>query len=403
MVEKNLRHHLEEFQVSRLLIQEEPFEVTSTSKEHLICENVEFNNECQCSSDYSLGACDCCLRNLNTWEKATWQDQDDDNNANHAVDDSGLVDLSTLEIEANDRVASAPRCYVLINGRLFYAPASRNRSDLLFVYIGKPGPTLTSMTLKWPQCSFYVVHPWTGKVVDTNAAKIVMQRNYKIEQIKDAQKIGILISNYNLPGFHELFDRLSCLIKRAGKTPFVQYSAHPDLPKLVNIPNIDVFVYIACPESTVIEREVDPDLYKMLATPWELEVALNPNRSWGLNFETNSLELLKGGCSYKPLSDSEFDPQIVSVSLLSNRTQSIGFGGTAEVASPHLDSKTGALLEVGAQQLQKVIEGHSKGLLWGETAWRGLDPNAVGQDAPPLGTVVQGKKGIAGGYANEGL
>ena len=319
------------------------------------------------------------------------------------MNDSGLTSLNTSIVACDDIEEDRNGAVVLLNGRIFHAPRSRNRSDLLFIYIGKSGPTLTSMTLNWPQCSFNVLDPISGLVAGTNAAKVVMQRNYKIEQIRDADTIGVLISNYNLPGFHALLDRLTSLVIKAGKMPFIQYSADPDLPKLMNVPGVDVYIYIACPESTIVERQVDPELYKMLATPWELEVALNPERSWGLNFETNSTELLEGGRNYIPLPDSGYCGETVSVSLLSNRTQALGVSDVDTEPSPALDAVTGAVQPAMERALLRVLEGRDRGLLWGETPWRGLDTAGDGEGASlPLGTVVEGKKGVAGGYTTEG-
>ena len=40
---------------------------------------------------------------------------------------------------------------------------------------------------------------------------------------------------------------------------------------------MDVYVLIACPESSLLDSK---EFYKPIVTPFELEIALNPERKW---------------------------------------------------------------------------------------------------------------------------
>ncbi|KAF2354920.1 Diphthamide synthesis DPH1/DPH2 [Trinorchestia longiramus] len=375
---KNIKHYGKEEALSGSSACPESCDTFSASK----CSEAKCD-KCTCSSDYSLGTCrNCALEFFRDPKK--------------------LNDIpeNLAKVTGNDN----EYLNVRINDVIFKLQGSVQKTDISFIYIGRKGPTLTSFSLKLANYALYIVDPVTGETLPSNAQKIIMQRNYKIEQIRDAQKIGLLISNFNVSAQSEIVRRLAFFIKKSGKKMFLQYSAHPDLPKLMNIPGVDVFVHIACAESTVVEREVDPDLYKLMVTPWELEVALNPNREWGLSFETNFLELLSDTESQfdwdSDASINSADEYSVSVSLLSNKTQTLGIAPTGEVSSLILNSETGALVAAhGRQVAQRLEAGRHLGLLKGEMPWYGLDPKLEAPSA--IGTVVEGRKGVAGGYSEE--
>ena len=327
--------------------------------------------DCSCPSDYSRGICQYCS--------------------------SMLGNSNQISSESND-VGFSTKTYVKFNNRLITLAPNQLIEDTIFIYIGHEGPTSTSMSLKYPQCPFYIINPISGLVSATNATKIVMQRNLKIEQIRDAQRIGLLVTYFDFPNFQAILDRLTSLLRKSGKKENILFCSAPDLPKLKNNPTTNIWVNVACPEATIVDRNIDPDLYKLTAAPWELELALNPNQEWKLNFESNCLELLEGGFSYVPEPNSN-QPMEVSVSLITNKIQSVGINSEEIETVMPLNSKTGAVVAKTAQELQKIVDGHANGLLWGETNWYGLDPQ---QEAPnPLGVVVQGRKGVASGYSSE--
>ena len=176
--------------------------------------------------------------------------------------------------------------------------------------------------------------------------------------------------------------RLEKLIKQSGKQLLNIISCDPNVPKLKNFEDADLFVYISCPESTICRREVDPEMFKLLCTPWEIELALNPNREWSLNYETNSAELIPNGNNFVLEPEGDSVEETVNVSLLSNKTQSLGVSETpVELGTPamSLNSETGALMTdtQRAKQIQRILTGYSKGLVQGDVPFAGLNPDEV--------------------------
>jgi hypothetical protein len=62
--------------------------------------------------------------------------------------------------------------------------------------------------------------------------------------------------------------------------------------KLLNFPEIDVFVLVACPENSLLDSKV---LFKPVVTPYELELALVEERIWDGKYSADFRDLLVGG------------------------------------------------------------------------------------------------------------
>ena len=70
-------------------------------------------------------------------------------------------------------------------------------------------------------------------------------------------------------------------IKSAGKKCYTFLVGKPNVPKLANFPEVDVFVLVACPENSVIDAK---EFMQPVITPFELDVALNQARDWTGDF-----------------------------------------------------------------------------------------------------------------------
>ena len=363
-VEDHLRAANKKFQISRLLILDS-LRGSNADPDH-----------CVCNTDYNNGLCSFCYAQYRK---------------------TGIKNLqnltSNIYVQQQASLESENNSLCVFNNRVIRLPSrAKLDSNINFIYIGRKGSTFTAMSLKWPSCTFHIVNPTSGEVESTCATKMAMQRNYKVEQIRDAEQICLLIREI-IPNLQLIIDKFRKLIKNSGKKSTIIFMDHPDLTKLKNYPNVDVFVYISCPESTIVERNADPDLYKIISSPWELELALNENREWNLSFESDCQQLVGND-----LPDSSCTQSKSSVSLINNKFQNVGLREEVITVTP-LDSSTGALCNTSPKQLEKIIEDHRRGLLWGDSRWYGLNPDE--QSAVPAGIVVEGRRGVAAGYANE--
>ena len=60
--------------------------------------------------------------------------------------------------------------------------------------------------------------------------------------------------------------------------------------KLLNFPEIDVFVLVACPENSLLDSKA---LFKPVVTPFELELALCEGREWDGHYSADFRDLLE--------------------------------------------------------------------------------------------------------------
>lgn len=202
-------------------------------------------------------------------------------------------------------------------------PAGEEIKNYHFIYLGPSGPTVTCMCMKFSESTFYCVDPGSGEVTVTSGLRSVMSRSSKLELVKDAEIIGILVGTLGVADYREVISRLKAIIRAVGKRSYTFVVGKPNEPKLANIAEVDVFVYVACPETSIVERSVDPVLYKKLVTPWELEVALLSQQEWNLHFEADFRQLLPGG-SRHVVEAGEKREEEVNVSLITNKAQRLG-------------------------------------------------------------------------------
>ena len=109
------------------------------------------------------------------------------------------------------------------------------------------------------------------------------------------------------------------MIKGAGKRAYTFLVGKPNVAKLANFPEIDVFVLVACTELTFIDSK---EFLQPVVTPWELEIACNRELEWTGEYITDFKALLPGGSHYQPPSEGGGegeDEEIGDMSLVSGR------------------------------------------------------------------------------------
>ena len=70
--------------------------------------------------------------------------------------------------------------------------------------------------------------------------------------------------------------------------------------KLLNFPEIDVFVLVACPENSLLDSKI---LFKPVVTPYELELALVEGREWTGKYSADFRDLLNYNVDTNPETD----------------------------------------------------------------------------------------------------
>merc|ERR1712243_172738 len=85
----------------------------------------------------------------------------------------------------------------------------------------------------------------------------------------------------------------------AGKRAYTFLVGKPNVAKLANFPEIDVFVLVACTELTFIDSK---EFLQPVVTPWDLERTGE--------YVTDYKALLPGGSHYQPPSEGRGDEEV---------------------------------------------------------------------------------------------
>ncbi|KAJ7332835.1 hypothetical protein JRQ81_015015 [Phrynocephalus forsythii] len=259
-------------------------------------------------------------------------------------------------------------------------------------YVGGEGPELTNFMLSWNQCSFSSFDPKTGQgrweTLDVNRA--LRRRLYLVERARDAQVVGIVVGTLGVVEYLTVLEHLRGIIHQAGKRAYTLCVGKPSPEKLANFPEMDIFVLVACPQNSLLDSS---NFYKPLITPYEMEIACNPARTWTGRYITDFRHLLPGACDHVPFPDnfSEADTE-PSISLI-----------TGELRSTHLhtvsdpEPSSGTAL-TSRSHMQAVVQFSPAASFLESRSWRGLEQQ-LGQTA--VTKAVAGRRGIAIAYEDE--
>ena len=271
-------------------------------------------------------------------------------------------------------------------GRIFNVSSLECLDGYNVVYVGRGGQILLNFMFNLPNCEFFVFENRSLVPAGVSVAKMMMKRYFLVEKAKDAERIGLLVGTLGTANFGDILERLRKTIKTAGKKVYTFLVGKPNVAKLANFPEIDVFVLVACPETSFLDSK---EFLQPIITPYELELACNKKQEWSGQLVTDYRELLEGGEKFKQLSETREFGDECDVSLISGKVRSLGVRSGGEGG--------GELVVVNDKTISLVHEGGG-GQFLASRSWGGLEQE-LGQTE--VKGVVEGKKGIAAGYEGE--
>ena len=149
--------------------------------------------------------------------------------------------------------------------------------------------------------------------------RLLMRRYAVVQRARDADVIGILVgtlgvgqsSPYSIPlssslshlrsaNYLPLISHLRDIIKRAHKKSYTLSVGKINPAKLGNFLEVECFVLVACPENSLLDAK---DFLRPIVTPYELEVALQPEQTWTGRYVLDFEQLLR---EQKDAAESEY-------------------------------------------------------------------------------------------------
>lgn len=162
------------------------------------------------------------------------------------------------------------------------SPETINSSPHIIFIGDQSSPFLLKIGLllgKFPHKSFHFLCD-SDTLHDNSSTflnKEIMKRFALIEKSREKKIFGILINSPTLIQFQETFTRMKKLLKLHNKKFYTLMINNITEAKLGNFPEIEVFVILSCPNHSLYSEK---DFYRILITPYELELALDSEKKW---------------------------------------------------------------------------------------------------------------------------
>ncbi|KAK0537804.1 Diphthamide biosynthesis protein 2 [Tilletia horrida] len=318
---------------------------------------------------------------------------------------------------------------------LYLGPESRALTNLL-LHLGPAFPVL-SYDPTQASSSANAAPPVRRETGRTN--RLLMQRYAMVQRARDASVVGLLVGTLGVASYLPLLDRLRARLSDArgkGKRKVYTVSVGKLNPaKLANFQEIEVWVLVACPENSLVGSKSglgggrggpnghNPDFWRPIVTPYEMELALGPEGVWTGEYEVDlgrladklektgvddGEENVKEGDQDED-EDDEDRPHysFVTGSYVSRTRYGADNENQDDSSRQQKPGTTVVALRGAGSNAVSVIQSASGlthvqgGAHLGEREWTGLRrPEGVDRFVPSVLEV--GRSGIAGGYSHAG-
>lgn len=203
--------------------------------------------------------------------------------------------------------------------------------------------------LEKKDCQVYVYQSSSNVLIQRTLTSVIKKKRYVKEKIKDSTYIGILICSLSVKGLLDRIDRVKYLCKKANKKCYIFSVGRPNVAKLANFPEIEIFVTVSCAEGVIEDQK---EYMQPIVNVDDVELAL----------------------------ETEHTSDFPDVSLVSNKLRNITILKEETELSRELNIRTDMSLSTITQN----------------RTWSGLNPHDT---RPPVIKATEGRKGTpSSGY-----
>ncbi|ORX82814.1 diphthamide biosynthesis protein [Anaeromyces robustus] len=189
-------------------------------------------------------------------------------NLDYKNDDLSIENLNIMKLDTID----LPDGKKIQDFCLFYIGGTSSKS--LYSNNGEENAALTNFLITYSQCpSIITYEPCTMRCRDDTyrAGGALMKRYVMVQKVKDSNIIGIVVGTLGVELYQTMIEQIKLLIKACGKKYYLFVMGKINVAKMANFMEIDSFVYIACPENTLMDSR---EFFKPIVTPYELMMGL---------------------------------------------------------------------------------------------------------------------------------
>ncbi|KAH9608116.1 hypothetical protein KSS87_021790 [Heliosperma pusillum] len=269
--------------------------------------------------------------------------------------------------------------------------------DYLVFWIGSDNSAFANTVLTFNACEI-VRYDATEKCLTTDVSqktRILKRRYYLVEKAKDANIVGIVVGTLGVAGYLHMINQIKDLVTKAGKKPYMLVVGRPNPAKLANFPECDVFVYVSCAQTTLLDSK---EFMAPVITPFEAILAFTRGSQWTGEYTMEFRDLIN-------MASSE------AQSNLAEPRYSFFEGGYVDEIDHEEngdDSEEGLPLAVATEKALRLRDDntnpHTKIVpksgpeFLAMRSYQGLDINYDGSSPKPL---LIGRTGRAAGYEDE--
>ncbi|KAJ2742023.1 Diphthamide biosynthesis protein 2 [Coemansia sp. BCRC 34301] len=312
--------------------------------------------------------------------------------------DCGFEHVVVSEITAADRLYDPRKENGVVPGRSWQLPPDISTvADYSVLYLGAESLALTNIILTMRCRAVYSYDPAT-RILREESYQVNrhLARRYKmVQHARDADVIGIVVGTLAATRYLRVIETLKAMIRRAHKKYYVFVVGKLNVAKLANFAEIQAYVLVACPENSLVDSK---DFFAPVVTPFEIQLALSQSRQWTGDYVTDFHAFLDDaerelGEDYVDDDDDVPHFSLVTGTLKQNKRFSDPrhslCSGSAQVAIRNNQTEIAQYLgSAGAEYLLT-------------RSFRGLGHDDDEDHPASVEMAVEGRSGIARGYANE--
>ncbi|XP_047330742.1 2-(3-amino-3-carboxypropyl)histidine synthase subunit 2 isoform X2 [Impatiens glandulifera] len=166
-----------------------------------------------------------------------------------------------------------------IGGLTWSLPKELKIEDCFLYWIGADNSSFSNAVLTFNECEiirYDAVEDFCVSDV-SQLKRILKRRYYLVEKAKDANIVGILVGTLGVAGYLHMINQMKELISAAGKKVYTLAMGRPNPAKLANFPECDVFVYVSCAQTALLDSK---EFLAPVITPFEAMIAFNRGKQW---------------------------------------------------------------------------------------------------------------------------
>ncbi|KAJ9542913.1 hypothetical protein OSB04_029419 [Centaurea solstitialis] len=309
---------------------------------------------------------------------------------------SGLLSSSTSNGDCVDAVGKTYR----IGGLHWSLEEGLNMEDYSLFWIGPDNSAFANVVLTFNGCEIVRYDATENKLLtDTSQIRRILKRRYYlVEKAKDAAIVGILVGTLGVAGYLSVIHQIKELITRAGKKAYTLVMGKPNPAKLANFPECDVFIYISCAQTALLDSK---EFLAPVITPFEAILAFTRGSEWTGKYvmQFQDLAALTPVGVEIPEKEARFS-FIQGAYVQDPDFQDIDDEDENEDGALALVNTTQTALQTRDKDLKIIVKGTAKSGVeyFASRSFQGLEINGNTNAPEPF---IMGRTGKASGYSHE--